>query len=301
MASLSTIAPAYAGADPFLRDANRGALIRNTNTVVEEPVVEHEHHHLHHHIDHGDVNARLALSRVAPAIPARPGLGREYSYDDLDVKERRYPNGVTVSTIRETRDGYHRHRHRHRHGRHGSVDRRFARSDIDLNYDTHRRRGSLYEDEERDDFTVVDVPPGSKRILVNVEKERESREPGWRRDRGVRRSRGLGNELWTEITKDLITKEAIEEMGLPYEETDFFFYIFEYLGREQIDELVDITADLRRERVRDIEYESIAGSTPRMLPSRYEREVDTRTEIIVESDRSSRHRDRSRPRRRYYY
>jgi len=68
----------------------------------------------------------------------------------------------------------------------------------------------------------------------------------WRRDNGVRRSRGLGSELWTEITKDLVTREAIEYCGYAYEETEFFYYIFEYLHRDQINELVDITHDIRR-------------------------------------------------------
>lgn len=35
--------------------------------------------------------------------------------------------------------------------------------------------------------------------------------------------------MWTEITKDLVTKEAIEGMGYDYEETEFFYYVMEYL------------------------------------------------------------------------
>ena len=68
----------------------------------------------------------------------------------------------------------------------------------------------------------------------------------WRRERGVRRSRGLGNELWTEITKDLVTREAIEDLGYPFEETEYFYYIFEYLDRDQIAELRELTDDIRR-------------------------------------------------------
>jgi hypothetical protein len=37
------------------------------------------------------------------------------------------------------------------------------------------------------------------------------------------------DKMWTEITKDLVIKEAIEEMGYEYEETDDFFYVMEYL------------------------------------------------------------------------
>lgn len=36
-------------------------------------------------------------------------------------------------------------------------------------------------------------------------------------------------EMWTEITKDLVLREAIERMGYEYEETEFFFYVMEYL------------------------------------------------------------------------
>lgn len=35
--------------------------------------------------------------------------------------------------------------------------------------------------------------------------------------------------LWTEVTKDLVVKEAIEEMGWEYQETDEHYYIFRYM------------------------------------------------------------------------
>lgn len=37
------------------------------------------------------------------------------------------------------------------------------------------------------------------------------------------------DKMWTEITKDLVIKEAVDEMGYEYEETDDFFYVIEYL------------------------------------------------------------------------
>ena len=37
------------------------------------------------------------------------------------------------------------------------------------------------------------------------------------------------DKMWTEITKDLVIKEAIDEMGYSFEETDEFFYVVEYL------------------------------------------------------------------------
>lgn len=36
-------------------------------------------------------------------------------------------------------------------------------------------------------------------------------------------------EMWTEITKDLVSREAIQRLGYPYEETNWYFYVMEYL------------------------------------------------------------------------
>jgi hypothetical protein len=44
---------------------------------------------------------------------------------------------------------------------------------------------------------------------------------------GPRRKEGEG--LWTEITKDLVVKEAITQAGYEFEETDDFYYIMSYL------------------------------------------------------------------------
>jgi hypothetical protein len=44
---------------------------------------------------------------------------------------------------------------------------------------------------------------------------------------GPRRKEGEG--LWTEITKDLVVKEAIKQAGYEFEETDDFYYIMSYL------------------------------------------------------------------------
>jgi hypothetical protein len=36
-------------------------------------------------------------------------------------------------------------------------------------------------------------------------------------------------DMWTEITKDLVLKEAVDQMGYDYEENEDFFYVMEYL------------------------------------------------------------------------
>lgn len=35
--------------------------------------------------------------------------------------------------------------------------------------------------------------------------------------------------MWTEITKDLVSLEAIKEKGYEYEETEKYYYVMEYL------------------------------------------------------------------------
>ncbi|KAI0012006.1 hypothetical protein F4779DRAFT_119280 [Xylariaceae sp. FL0662B] len=66
------------------------------------------------------------------------------------------------------------------------------------------------------------------------------------------------NEMWTEITKDLVVREAIERLHYEYEETEWFFYIMQYLRYEDVLELVNLSDDIRRarrHRAREIEWE----------------------------------------------
>ncbi|KAK3676896.1 hypothetical protein LTR78_003100 [Recurvomyces mirabilis] len=66
------------------------------------------------------------------------------------------------------------------------------------------------------------------------------------------------DKMWTEITKDLVIKEAVEEMGWEFDETEEFFYVMEYLRYEDVLRLVEVTEDIRRERrdrIREIQWE----------------------------------------------
>ncbi|QIW94763.1 hypothetical protein AMS68_000281 [Peltaster fructicola] len=66
------------------------------------------------------------------------------------------------------------------------------------------------------------------------------------------------DRMWTEVTKDLVIKEAIEESGYEYEENDEFYYVMEYLRYEDVLKLVELTEDIRRERrerIREIQWE----------------------------------------------
>ncbi|KAI9711585.1 MAG: hypothetical protein M1820_002150 [Bogoriella megaspora] len=84
--------------------------------------------------------------------------------------------------------------------------------------------------------------------------------------------------MWTEVTKDLVSKEAIEELGYDYEETEPFYYIMEYLQyvsnhllvaryenesspplmQEDVLRLVELSERIRhqrRDRIKDIQWE----------------------------------------------
>ncbi|PMD19864.1 hypothetical protein NA56DRAFT_189413 [Hyaloscypha hepaticicola] len=65
-------------------------------------------------------------------------------------------------------------------------------------------------------------------------------------------------DLWTEITKDLVVREAIDALGYDCEETEFFFYILQYLRYDEVEELVALSKQIRRERrerIRELQRE----------------------------------------------
>ncbi|TDZ15053.1 hypothetical protein Cob_v012031 [Colletotrichum orbiculare MAFF 240422] len=84
---------------------------------------------------------------------------------------------------------------------------------------------------------------------IDIEKTKERR---------PRPSPQKRSEMWTEITKDLVIRDAIIELGYDFEETEYFFYIMQYLKYDDVLELVQVSDEIRRfrkERVREIQYE----------------------------------------------
>lgn len=73
-------------------------------------------------------------------------------------------------------------------------------------------------------------------ILIDRETT-DRRGRGHDQDVEITRRRSMSNvrnarskkDMWTEVTKDLVIKEAIDEMGYDYEETEDFFYVIDYL------------------------------------------------------------------------
>jgi len=72
---------------------------------------------------------------------------------------------------------------------------------------------------------------GSRRTkFVSVDKEYTSDfgAAGGRR-RSLPPPESKKKDMWTEVTKDLVIRDAVETMGYQYEETEEYFYIMEYL------------------------------------------------------------------------
>ena len=170
---------------------------------------------------------------------------RGYQRDEIDIREERGPRGYRREEIdiQEEADYYNQR----------AVER--SRVGEGLNGATR-------------DWEIVDVPPGTRRVKMDGAGG-GSQEVTWQRYNGVRRSKfmpdgsasdeGYGSEvgrpiplpgvgagagaigprygprrkegegLWTEITKDLVVKEAITQAGYEFEETDDFYYVMSYL------------------------------------------------------------------------
>ncbi|KAL8716388.1 MAG: hypothetical protein Q9220_000295 [cf. Caloplaca sp. 1 TL-2023] len=181
------------------------------------------------------------------------------------------------------------------------------RDDLDIaeeaDYYNSRAAGRSYLGEgyngANKDWAIVDVPPGTRRVeMEGIGGAKE--EITWQRYNGVRRSKFVAEEeeyrgggelmaprevermeqgrryvgekdkkdkMWTEITKDLVTEDAIKQMGYDFEETEFFYYVMSYLKYEDVLRLVDLSEELkrdRRERIREIEREQRQQPPPRL-------------------------------------
>ncbi|PNS17997.1 SAC3 family protein 1 [Sphaceloma murrayae] len=174
------------------------------------PVIQHIYTH-HHHIDHGIERAPspVHLQLAPPRSPTPPPPA--------------IPPPAPVKAKEESLEI--------------EIRRRGTRNGGDKYYER-----DIIVDRERDTFDRVreDMQVARRRSVSS----RPSRHDDIRRDSGPR----LRRDMWTEVTKDLVIKEAIERQGYDYEETDKFFYVIEYLKYEDVLRLVEISEDLKRER-----------------------------------------------------
>jgi hypothetical protein len=148
---------------------------------------------------------------------------------------------------------------------------------------------------EEDDF-MGDMVPVKEKYSERRRSHSRGRDVDTR-DRGRRFVAEKEDVMWTEITKDLVIKEAIEEMGYDYEETDFFYYVMVYLRYEDVLNLVRLTEDIKRDRrarIREIEFErTIQPSYERRReppPVGWDEEKIYEREVIYEPSGSRRYR-----------
>lgn len=97
-----------------------------------------------------------------------------------------------------------------RNGRHYDDDIVFERETGGRRHLDGVRRSEHVEEEESRELTVVDTRSAEIGRRFEAEKSKKDR-------------------MWTEITKDLVSLEAIKERGYEYEETEKYYYVMEYL------------------------------------------------------------------------
>ncbi|KAM0280627.1 hypothetical protein ACHAQH_003934 [Verticillium albo-atrum] len=94
------------------------------------------------------------------------------------------------------------------------------------------------------------APRDSRERLGGYERELEieidrSRD---RRSSGRAPPKPKQDQMWTEITRDLVCREAVVECGYDFEETEDFFYVMQYLKYDNVLELIQLTETIRRHR-----------------------------------------------------
>ncbi|KAK8230790.1 hypothetical protein HDK90DRAFT_512908 [Phyllosticta capitalensis] len=287
--------------DPFIRPP-----------IVQEIITHHRH------IDHGVEKAKPPTPPPPP--PSPPPVKEEKS---VVVKKKKEYHDDEIIYEKETKkikepppkvELIHRHR---------SVSMPKP-ADWDLETEAeyyHRKafeRAALGEakDGATKDWGLVDVPPGTNKVRMEGIGG-GAQEITWQRYNGARRSKFIADgkeyvseygpappalppppkpkpaDMWTEVTKDLVIKEAIEAMGYDYEETDNYFYVMEYLRYEDVLQLVEISDDIRRDRrkrIREIEIERTTVERKPSLPPPPPREYDYVEREIVYEDRRGRYR-----------
>ncbi|KAK8219804.1 hypothetical protein M8818_000778 [Zalaria obscura] len=149
------------------------------------------------------------------------------------------------------------------------------------------RNGQPFYDEL--DFYERDREDGRvERDFEVTQRRSASAKPDNRRASG----RQTKKDMWTEVTKDLVIKEAIEELGYEYDETEYYFYVMEYLKYDDVLQLVEVTEDIRRERrerLKEIQWEREEKERQKALPpppprSKYDERIYER-EVVYDSTR----------------
>jgi hypothetical protein len=83
------------------------------------------------------------------------------------------------------------------------------------------------------DWAIVDVPLSTSRVKLDgvggASREIMGRYNSLRRGKFIAEDDAVKDRMWTKLTKGLVVNEAIQRRGYEFEETEYFYYVFEYL------------------------------------------------------------------------
>ncbi|XPS77463.1 hypothetical protein M3J09_009488 [Ascochyta lentis] len=191
-----------------------------------------------------DINVDLRSQVARPKKPARPQYIRRQSsldtfdrrplprYGDIEREEYRPPANVPIPLpVRERRRSPER--------------RRFRESDEDLAYgDFGGGRGR-----EREEYREVEVSRNKSRVRrsKSVAGSRRSSSSDSVSEIQLPRA-NYGKKGKTRLPKRLVKKQAIIELGYPFEEEDDFIIITRALEKEHIDECIKISENYKEEK-----------------------------------------------------
>ncbi|KLU83355.1 hypothetical protein MAPG_02417 [Magnaporthiopsis poae ATCC 64411] len=248
---------------------------RHRSTSV---TAEHTHHG--HRRAHSAVppSYRDEAERITSRIDARGrngeaygGATRDWTIVDVPPGTERGAGGGAADVTWERYSGVRRSRF---------VPERDNESSVSSNTTTviserprERERERVVETNNRVNVSVID-----KNHEIEIEKTTRGRTP----------RRPKTDDMWTEITKDLVIREAIEDMGYDYEERGPFFYIMQYLQYDDVLQLVQLSDDIRRHRrrhLREMEYERESRQQRRSSKYDYDRELIVGVDREVVYDR----------------
>ncbi|XPS77462.1 hypothetical protein M3J09_009488 [Ascochyta lentis] len=204
-----------------------------------------------------DINVDLRSQVARPKKPARPQYIRRQSsldtfdrrplprYGDIEREEYRPPANVPIPLpVRERRRSPER--------------RRFRESDEDLAYgDFGGGRGR-----EREEYREVEVSRNKSRVRrsKSVAGSRRSSSSDSVSEIQLPRA-NYGKKGKTRLPKRLVKKQAIIELGYPFEEEDDFIIITRALEKEHIDECIKISENYKEAEKTTYVYEERVEET----------------------------------------
>ncbi|KAK6418754.1 hypothetical protein LTR81_008017 [Elasticomyces elasticus] len=210
-----------------------------TNVTV---VRRHVHAHAHAH-----VHATMTRASVSRCDPVDPDIAREAEYHNRRIQERSHAGEACDGATRDW----------------GLVDVPPGTEKVlmkgagggaqEISWDQYKgeRRGKFIADGHVYVDAYGNAHGGAVRVRsrsVGVVAATTTRSTHDRVIEGTARGRSK-DRVWTEISKDLVTREAVEESGYKYEETDDCFLIMMYLHYEDVYILVVRTEEIRRARL----------------------------------------------------